>query len=214
MSILETAATEYRNLPLAVLTESNTNPRRTFDDAALKELAESIRTQGVLSPLLVRPLNERTFEIVFGARRYRAAQIAEAAMVPVRIANLTDAQALEAQLVENLVSSRCASDGRGAGIRCTPAIGGTEILHRTDRGPHRKESRVRSPAIEADRAGPVSGGRLLSGRDRCWPRTVTRETPVGTAGAGPRLMLSGRVGGCGEQAQADSAAHPSSSGVD
>src|SRR5271168_4963379 len=97
-----TAAVEYRNLPLSILTESKTNPRRIFDDAALKELAESIRSQGVLSPLLVRPLNERSFEIVAGARRYRAAQLAEAATVPVRIVNLTDAQALEAQLIENL----------------------------------------------------------------------------------------------------------------
>jgi ParB family chromosome partitioning protein len=93
-------ATEYRNLPLAALTESTTNPRRIFEDDALKELAESIRSQGVLSPLLVRPLNERSFEIVSGARRYRAAQMAEAATVPVRIKNLTDAEALEAQLVE------------------------------------------------------------------------------------------------------------------
>src|SRR5208283_3287165 len=43
-------ATEYRNLPLAVLTESATNPRRIFEDSALKELAESIRSQGVLFP--------------------------------------------------------------------------------------------------------------------------------------------------------------------
>src|SRR5271170_7358384 len=97
-----TAAVEYRDLPLSILTESKTNPRRIFDEAALKELAESIRSQGVLSPLLVRPLNERSFEIVAGARRYRAAQLAEAATVPVRIVNLTDAQALEAQLIENL----------------------------------------------------------------------------------------------------------------
>ena len=93
-------ATEYRNLPLAALIESATNPRRIFEDAALKELAESIRSQGVLSPLLVRPLNDQSFEIVAGARRYRAAQIAEAPTVPVRIVNLTDAEALEAQLVE------------------------------------------------------------------------------------------------------------------
>src|SRR5476651_1377519 len=65
--------------------------------------AESIRVQGVLSPLLVRPLNERSFEIVAGARRYRAAQMAESETVPVRIVNLTDAEALEAQLVENLI---------------------------------------------------------------------------------------------------------------
>jgi ParB family chromosome partitioning protein len=95
-------ATEYRNLPLNVLTESTTNPRHIFEDAALKELADSIRTQGILSPLLVRPLTEQSFEIVAGARRYRAAQMAEAATVPVRIVNLTDAEALEAQLIENL----------------------------------------------------------------------------------------------------------------
>jgi ParB-like nuclease domain len=95
-------ATEYRNLPLAVLSESATNPRRIFEDSALKELAESIRSQGVLSPLLVRPLTDQSFEIIAGARRYRAAQMAEAPTVPVRIVNLTDAEALEAQLIENL----------------------------------------------------------------------------------------------------------------
>jgi ParB family chromosome partitioning protein len=96
-------ATEYRDLPLAMLTESTTNPRRIFEENALKELAETIRSQGVLSPLLVRPTSERSFEIVFGARRYRAAQMAEVATVPVRIKNLTDAETLEAQLVENLI---------------------------------------------------------------------------------------------------------------
>src|SRR6201994_1784808 len=96
------ATTESRALPLAVLTESATNPRRIFEDAALKELAESIRSQGVLSPLLVRPLTDQSFEIVAGARRYRAAKIAEAPTVPVRIVHLTDAEALEAQLIENL----------------------------------------------------------------------------------------------------------------
>src|ERR1700722_2166016 len=96
-------ATEYRNVSLALLSESKTNPRRIFEDGALKELSESIRTQGVLSPLLVRPLTENGFEIVAGARRYRAALVAEADTVPVRIVNMNDAQALEAQLVENLI---------------------------------------------------------------------------------------------------------------
>ncbi|MDE1162378.1 MAG: ParB/RepB/Spo0J family partition protein [Acidobacteriaceae bacterium] len=95
-------ATEYRNVSLALLSESTTNPRRIFEDDALKELASSIRTQGVLSPLLVRPLTEHGFEIVAGARRFRAAQMAESVTVPVRIVDLTDAQALEAQLIENL----------------------------------------------------------------------------------------------------------------
>jgi ParB-like partition proteins len=107
-TIMETQvinATEYRNVSLSLLNESKTNPRRTFHEVALKELAESIRTQGVLSPLLVRPLTENGFEIVAGARRYRAAQMAEQETVPVRIVNLSDAAALEAQLVENLIRS-------------------------------------------------------------------------------------------------------------
>jgi len=98
-------ATEYRNVSLALLSESKTNPRRTFEQIALKELADSIRTQGVLSPLLVRPLTEQGFEIIAGARRYRAAQMAEVPTVPVRIVHLSDAAALEAQLVENLIRS-------------------------------------------------------------------------------------------------------------
>jgi ParB family transcriptional regulator, chromosome partitioning protein len=96
-------ATEYRDVPLSLLQVSKTNPRRTFDEVALKELAESIRAQGVLSPLLVRPLAENGFEIVFGERRYRAAQLAEQPMVPIRIKQMNDAEALEAQLVENLI---------------------------------------------------------------------------------------------------------------
>jgi ParB/RepB/Spo0J family partition protein len=96
------SATEYRNVSLSLLSESKTNPRRIFEDAALKELASTIRTQGVLSPLLVRPVTENGFEIVFGARRYRAAQIAEQDSVPVRIKQMTDAEVIEAQLIENL----------------------------------------------------------------------------------------------------------------
>ncbi|HEV2620109.1 MAG TPA: ParB/RepB/Spo0J family partition protein [Acidobacteriaceae bacterium] len=106
LRIMETTvinATEYRNVALSFLAESKTNPRRIFEDASLKELAESIRTQGILSPLLVRPLTENGFEIVAGARRYRAAQMAEQTTVPVRIVHLNDAAALEAQRVENLI---------------------------------------------------------------------------------------------------------------
>jgi ParB family chromosome partitioning protein len=96
-------ATEYRDLPISLLSESKTNPRRIYDDAALKELAASIRSQGILSPLLVRPLTENGFEIVFGARRYRAAQLAEQETLPVRIRQMSDAEVIEAQLVENLI---------------------------------------------------------------------------------------------------------------
>ncbi|MBB5064983.1 ParB/RepB/Spo0J family partition protein [Granulicella mallensis] len=90
-----------RELPIAILSESPTNPRRVFDEAFLKELASSIDSQGVLASLLVRPKNQR-YEIVFGAQRFRAAQIAGKESVPVEIRDMTDAQVMEAQLVENL----------------------------------------------------------------------------------------------------------------
>ena len=64
---------EYVNVPLVEMVESSTNPRKTFDDEKLEELAESIRSKGVLSPLLARKVNGY-FEIVSGARRYRAAR--------------------------------------------------------------------------------------------------------------------------------------------
>ena len=96
-----TMQAEYRNLPLDALIESPNNPRKSFDEASLKELAESIKTQGILAPLVVRPVDHH-FEIVAGARRYRAAQRAGLETAPVRIVELTDAQALETSIVENL----------------------------------------------------------------------------------------------------------------
>ncbi len=93
---------DYRDLPIDWLVESATNPRQTFADDAMQELAESIRANGVLQPLLVRPVSERRFEIVFGARRYRGSVMAERETIPVCIREMTDAQVLEAQLVENL----------------------------------------------------------------------------------------------------------------
>src|ERR1700687_5050590 len=92
---------EYVNVPLAQLVESSTNPRKTFDEERLEELAESIRTKGVLSPILARRVNGH-FEIVSGARRYRAAQRAGVLELPVRIVVLTDAEAIETQIIENI----------------------------------------------------------------------------------------------------------------
>jgi len=93
---------EYRNIPMAQLKESGTNPRKTFDEAALEELAESIRSKGVLLPLLVRPVNGH-YEIVAGERRYRASKLAGRESVPATVRELTDAECLEIQLIENLL---------------------------------------------------------------------------------------------------------------
>jgi ParB family chromosome partitioning protein len=128
-------ATEYRNLPLSVLTESKTNPRRIFEDDALRELAESIRTSGVVQPLLVRPITEQDFEIVVGARRFRASKLAEKFDAPCRIANLTDAEVLEIQLVENLQRRNVHPLEEAQGFPCASESGGAEVQRRADRSP-------------------------------------------------------------------------------
>ena len=90
----------FQFLAIDTIHESTTNPRRTFDEAKLFELAESIKHNGLIQPITVRPYNQG-FKIVAGARRYRAAQLAELFSVPARIVEIDDAKALEWQLVEN-----------------------------------------------------------------------------------------------------------------
>jgi ParB family chromosome partitioning protein len=94
---------DFREVPVYALQESPTNPRRSFDEAKLQELAQSLRSQGVLVPLIVRDLDLDRFEVVAGARRFRAARLAELASVPVRVVQLSDTQVLEYQLIENAI---------------------------------------------------------------------------------------------------------------
>lgn len=97
---------EFLQLPISTLVESKTNPRRCFDEKRLAELTVSVKTQGVIEPIIVRrsQANGRAdvFEIVAGARRYRAAKAAGRDTVPALVRHLSDEQALEIQVVENL----------------------------------------------------------------------------------------------------------------
>jgi len=95
------AAFVDKRVTLKELQPSVLNPRKHFDQAKLEELAASIRTLGVLEPLLVRPHAKGGFELVAGERRYRAALLAKVDDVPVRVREMTDAQVLEHALVEN-----------------------------------------------------------------------------------------------------------------
>ena len=97
MNTLAIVKSVYQTVSLNLLDESSTNPRRTFEPSKLNELADSIRAHGLIQPITVRRRDKR-FEIVAGARRFRAAQIAEQDEVPVRILDLDDAQTLEVQI--------------------------------------------------------------------------------------------------------------------
>ncbi|GAB4392262.1 MAG: ParB/RepB/Spo0J family partition protein [Kiloniellaceae bacterium] len=91
-------------VPIEHLRPGKYQPRHRFDEDAVKALAESIKAQGILQPILVRRLPDRPneFEIVAGERRWRAAQIAKLHEVPVLIRDLSDAESLELAIVENI----------------------------------------------------------------------------------------------------------------
>lgn len=110
--------TDFKVLQLALIASSPTNPRKTFNQAKLEELANSIASSGVHAPVLVRPLPasrmEDTFhdrqpgdplpeyELVAGERRWRASKLAKAETIPAVIRELTDEQVIEIQIIENL----------------------------------------------------------------------------------------------------------------
>jgi ParB family chromosome partitioning protein len=89
-------------VPLSRLHPNPNQPRRQFDQPALAELADSLRRQGMLQPILVRPKPAGDFEIIAGERRWRAAQLAQLHEVPIIVRELDDGAALEVALIENI----------------------------------------------------------------------------------------------------------------
>ena len=99
------AVSLVQDISLTKIQESKTNPRRQFDETKLAQLADNIRQYGVLQPVLVRPLpggEPDTYELVAGARRFRASKLAKRESIPASVRELTDTQCLELQLIENL----------------------------------------------------------------------------------------------------------------
>jgi len=91
----------FKALPIDWLVRGQFQPRAYFDVDALKELATSIKAQGILQPIVVRPIDNQQYEIIAGERRWRAAQQAGLEQVPCLIRLITDEEALQIALVEN-----------------------------------------------------------------------------------------------------------------
>ena len=99
----DNAARKPRKAPIENLVANPRNPRRSFTEAELEELTESIKERGIIQPIVVRQLaNEKNFEIIAGERRWRAAQRAGLHEVPIAIVDATDIQSLEFAIIENV----------------------------------------------------------------------------------------------------------------
>jgi ParB family transcriptional regulator, chromosome partitioning protein len=96
------ASANIQALPVDALQPGKYQPRSGMDSQALAELADSIRAQGVLQPILVRPTDDGRYEIIAGERRWRAAQMAGLSSVPVAVRAIPDSAALAAALIENI----------------------------------------------------------------------------------------------------------------
>ncbi len=89
-------------LPISEIVPNKDQPRKTFNEESLAELAESIKQHGILQPLLVRPIPNGGYQLVAGERRWRAARMAKLREVPVVIKELTDTETMEIAIIENL----------------------------------------------------------------------------------------------------------------
>ncbi len=113
-------ASSIQDIPLERIRESSRNPRRVFDEAQLQELATNIRSHGVLQAILVRPSPDGaagTYELVAGARRFRASNIAGKDTIPATVRDLTDAECQEIRLIENLQRVNIHELDEGIGYR-------------------------------------------------------------------------------------------------
>jgi ParB family chromosome partitioning protein len=107
VSSLEEQATkadqrELQHLPLDLIQRGKYQPRRDMDPQALEELAQSIKAQGVMQPIVVRPIGENRFEIIAGERRWRASQQAGVETIPAMVRDVPDETAIAMALIENI----------------------------------------------------------------------------------------------------------------
>ena len=89
-------------LPVEWLSKGKFQPRRDMNPAQLEDLASSIRTQGIMQPIVVRPNGHNQYEIIAGERRWRAAKLADLTQVPVIVRHVEDADAVVLALIENI----------------------------------------------------------------------------------------------------------------
>ena len=111
------SAKDLRDIPVDLIQRGKYQPRRDIDQDALQELADSIKVQGVLQPILVRSLTADKYEIIAGERRWRASQLAGMDSIPAMVREVPDEAAIAMSLIENIQREDL---GRNAGIAKAP----------------------------------------------------------------------------------------------
>ena len=172
-----------RTVPIERIEPNPDQPRRTFDTAALEDLASSIREKGIIQPLIVRPSprDEGQFEIVAGERRWRAAQMARLHQIPVLVRDFDDTEVLEVAIIENVQRADLNAVEEAAGYnQLMQKFGHTQDMLAKALGKSRSHiaNTVRLLSLPEDVQTWLREGKLSSGHARA---LITADDPVALA---------------------------------
>lgn len=208
VEVADGGATALMMIRVESITPSPFQPRRNFDPERLKELADAIRSQGVIEPLIVRrrpgDLTGREYELIAGERRLRAAREAGLEHVPVVLRDLDDRGALEMSLVENLSREDLnAVEEARAFIRLSKefALSHDEIAARIGKSRPYVTNTLRLLELAAPVVEMIAGGQLSAGQARPLLRLPAAEQI-----AAARRIVEGRISARG--AEQIASAHP------
>lgn len=165
----EPAATELLELPVDAIHPNPRQPRKRFDGEAGSGLAESIRTQGVIQPLLVRPRTAGGYEIVAGERRWRAARDAGRTTVPAVVRETDDRDTLLLGLVENVAREQLTAveESRAYAVLIDEfGLSLGDVAERVGRSKPSVSNRIRLLELPDDVLGMVERGQLTEGHAR------------------------------------------------
>jgi ParB family chromosome partitioning protein len=204
---------EIRQIPVAMIDVNPRQPRREFDQEALRELAASLKGAGMLQPVLVRPTSQGRWELIAGERRWRAAKMAGLEVVPAVVREATDAESLQLALIENLLREDLNPlEEAEAYQRCLTEFGWTqeELARRLGRDRSTIANTLRLLRLPAPIQEDLRAGRLTMGHARALLALATpaeqlrlrdeilahawsvRETEIGVSRRAPARRRKGR----------------------
>jgi ParB/RepB/Spo0J family partition protein len=192
-------------IPINRITPSSSNPRKTFDQTALDELAESIRRHGLLSPIAVRPDPEtvNTYTVIAGERRWKACAIAGLKNVPCRVYDIDEHTALEIQMVENLIRENLDPIETARGYQQLIETAGMtqgEIGEALGKPQASIAHALRLLALPEDVLTMIADGRLSVAHGKAlvrfaqWPKLCSRIAAVAVSEGWTSKRLEGQVG--------------------
>ena len=179
----ETTKPADRVVPIEKITPNPDQPRRSFDQTALDDLAASVKEKGIIQPLIVRPKpgKDGEFEIVAGERRWRAAQMAKLHEIPIIVRNFSDIEVLEVAIIENVQRADLNPVEEAAGYsQLMEKFGHTQEKLSEALGKSRSyiANAVRLLSLPAEVQTYLSEGKLSSGHARA---LITSDDPAALA---------------------------------